>query len=133
VAHRRQVPAAPSRLTHLTIALPPDAPIDVRNNTPSLAISPDGSRLVYVAERGNDTQLYVRAMDQSEARVVPGTEGAYGPFFSPDGQWVGFGAGSKFKKVSLTGGTPINICDGNGDGGPSWGQDDTIIFSRLPV
>src|SRR5260370_485414 len=74
-----------------------------------IAISPDGTRLVYSAGSSNiTTQLYIRAMDGLQTAPVPGTEGAHNPFFSPDGQWIGFnGADGKLKKVSLSGGASV--------------------------
>ncbi len=95
-----------------------------------LAVSPDGQKLVYVARRSGTSQLYVRPIDEFEATPLPGTEGALGPFFSPDGQWVGFSAGGKLKKVSLTGGPPFTLCDVGVFFGASWGPDDTIFFSQ---
>ncbi len=53
---------------------------------PAVALSPDGTRLAYVARQGSTQQLYVRAMDSLEARPIPGTEGAVNPLFSPDGK-----------------------------------------------
>ena len=70
----------------------------------------------------------MRPLDQREATPIPGTEGAFSPFFSPDGQWVGFSADGKLKKVPLAGGAPLTICDCDTAYG-SWGPDDTIIFS----
>ena len=57
----------------------------------AMAFSPDGSELVFVGWRDGVQQLYVRSLDQYEARPLSGTEGAVNPFFSPDGEWVGFG------------------------------------------
>jgi hypothetical protein len=83
-----------------------------------VASSPDGTHLVYSAEN----QLYLRAMDQLAAVPIPGTEGGQSPFFSPDGQWVGFWAG-ELKKVSITGGAPMTLCDAASPWGASWGAD----------
>jgi serine/threonine-protein kinase len=90
-------------------------------------ISPDGTRLVYVSQN----RLFTRQLDQDQATELPGTEGAYAPFFSPDGQWVAFFDGGKLKKVSVAGGAVIVLCNAlNGMGG-SWGEDGTII-AALP-
>ena len=97
--------------------------------TQRLALAPDGSRLVYVANHGGGTQLFVRAIDRFEATPIPGTEGAVSPFFSPDGQWVGFFADGKLKKVSLSGGVPLSLCSAAAARGGSWAPDDTIIFA----
>jgi serine/threonine-protein kinase len=100
-----------------------------------IAISPDGKLLVYGAgESIATTQLYVRAMDGLESRPISGTEGAQSPWFSPDGQWVGFTAGGKLKKVSLSGGSPVSLTDFLPIGGgynASWSSQGTIAFARL--
>ena len=74
-----------------------------------------------LAVQGEKKQLYLRSMDRLEATPIPGTEGAVTPFFSPDGEWLGFHANGKLKKVSLQGGQPITIGDGN-HRGASWGE-----------
>jgi len=94
----------------------------------SLAISPDGSNLVYVANRSGHAQLVLRPLDQFEARPISGTEGAYNPFFSPDGKWVGFFADNQLKKVSLTGGEPVTLCEARNPVGATWQKDDEIFF-----
>ena len=73
-------------------------------------------------------QLYLRAMDTLEARPVPGTEGAVGPFFSPDGQWLGFFGGGKLKKVSVSGGAAVPLGDASFALGASWGDEGKIAF-----
>ena len=98
-----------------------------------MALSPDGTRLVYVANRGGKSQLYLRQIDRLEATPIPGTEGGFSPFFSPNGETVGFFVGYKLKKVSVSGGVsqtlafvpPVTR-------GASWGPDDTIIFAGEP-
>lgn len=108
---------------------PADALVDME--CPVVALSPDGSRVVYVASQGNTRQLYLRAMDNKEAKPIPGTEGAYcTPFFSPDSQWLGFFSTGSLKKVSLNGGSPINIVSGLGGVlGANWGDDGNIVFA----
>jgi Tol biopolymer transport system component len=94
----------------------------------SVIISPDGSRLVYVASvSGGAFKLFTRRLDQSNAVELPGTESAGLAFFSPDGQWVGFVADRKLNKISVEGGAVVPL----GDVGPyaegSWGEDGSII------
>ncbi|MCI0554592.1 MAG: protein kinase, partial [Anaerolineae bacterium] len=119
-----------------SINLPESAPIAPVGSAPlgvghpALALSPDGANLVYVADLAGKTQLYWRHMDQFEAVPIPGTEGAYNPFFSPDGQWIGFFAGNEMKKVSILGGEPVLLCEVINSFGASWGTDDRIIFSH---
>ena len=98
----------------------------------ALAISPDGKRLAYV-EEGSDKKrrICLQELDEFKARPLPGTEGAISPFFSPDGQWVGYvdHFQRKLKKVSVKGGEPMILGDGMFFKGGSWGDDDTIIFA----
>jgi len=92
-------------------------------------ISPDGTRLVFPAKVADGReQLAMRRLDQSTVTILAGTEGAADPFFSPDGQWIGFFAGRKLKKIPLQGGGVVSLCDTTGLGrGASWGEDGTII------
>src|SRR5262249_61326981 len=75
---------------------------------PSVALSPDGTQLVYIVSDSAGTQrLYLRSLDALEGKPIAGTEGASGPFFSPDGQWIGFFAEGALKKVAVSGGAPL--------------------------
>ena len=95
-----------------------------------MALSPDGTHLAYVASQGGTQQLYLRAMDSLEAKPIPGTEGAVNPFFSPDGQWLGFFAGGKLKKVSVSGGAALTLGDAASfPRGASWGSQGMIAFA----
>ena len=91
-----------------------------------LALSPDGTRMAY---RSGD-RLWIRELNGSEAKPIRGTEGGVRPFFSADGQWIGYfmGANGSLRKVPVTAGAPITLCDGWYFGG-SWGDDDRIVFS----
>ena len=91
-----------------------------------IALSPDGTRIVYTG-RGTDGTLYTRTLDQQDATPVAGTEGGYGPFFSPDGHSIGFFAGGKLKTISVEGGVAVSLCDAPFGFGGSWGEDDNII------
>jgi len=132
-------PADPSPATvpnHRTvIKLAEDQVLGVFHSTvfgvrqPAFALSPDGSRLVYVAHTDTGTQLFLRLMNQFEVTPIPGTDGASSPFFSPDGQWVGFFAKDKLKTVSLLGGDPMTICDTSFPQTGSWGDGGMIYFT----
>src|SRR5437870_1448174 len=115
-------------IARVVVPLPPADRLAL-GATPALALSPDGSRLAYVANRAGTNQLYVRPIDRLEATAIPGTEGAETPFFSPDGQWVGFFAEGRLKKVSLSGGATLTLCSAAVNRGASWGPDDTILFT----
>ena len=95
----------------------------------SLAISPDGTNVAYVVRHGGTPQLCLRRMDQSEATLLKGTEDGDEPFFSPDGQWVGFFAEGKLKKISVLGGSPVTLCDAPTARGGTWTQDNAIILA----
>jgi serine/threonine-protein kinase len=99
----------------------------VVGGSPSLAISPEGTRLVYVG----DQRLFVRALDQLQPTALQGLGNPNTPFFSPDGQWIGFfDFNNALMKVATTGGPPVTITPFSANAaGASWGADDTIIFA----
>ena len=130
---------APSRVTPMTsrftVSLPSDAPLAVGRGVPLgfdlplVDVSADGTRLVYVGDRGATTQLYVVSIGEFGATPLAGTEGAYFPFFSPDSSWVGFFIGNELRKISIAGGRPETITDVPGGAwGAAWGPD-TIYFT----
>ena len=129
----RPTPPALPTVSRLSISIPPDKPLYLLS-TPHrfLALSPDGTRLVYVGEPDyRTTQLYTRSMDDLEVKPIPGTWGAHNPFFSPNGQWIGFFTQEQLKKVSLAGGEPLTLlkdvpwsmCTFG-----SWADDGIIVF-----
>jgi serine/threonine-protein kinase len=97
-------------------------------SSPVLALSPDGRMFVYVARAGR-TQLFLRRLDQFDAIPLAGSEGASAPFFSPDGNWIGFFDGDALQKLAIDGGAPLKICDVPSVHSASWSQDGTIIFA----
>jgi eukaryotic-like serine/threonine-protein kinase len=122
---------APAPVIRTVITLPAGQQLDPSVQS-SLAISPDGSRLVYVAAQGGKTQLYIRSMDSLEVRALADTDGAISPFFSPDGQWIGFNADGKLKKIPVNGGAAITLVDAAISGGASWSTQGSIVFSVGP-
>ena len=133
ISNKLRTPRPTTRpIARLVVTLPPSDRLAL-GNTPVLSLSPDGSRLVYVANHSGSTQLHVRAIGRFEATPIPGTEGAESPFFSPDGQSGGFFAEGKLKRVSLSGGAPFTVCSAASNRGGSWGPDDIIIFTPSPV
>jgi serine/threonine-protein kinase len=93
------------------------------------AVSPDGAQIVYTVKRGAKDLLAVRSLSESKAVVLPGTEGANLPFFSPDGRWIGFFAEDKLKKISARGGPAVLLCNAPTGRGASWGEDGAIVAS----
>ena len=115
---------------HLTVALPAGSVL-LNNSTHPLVVSPDGSTIVYSAySEDRKLQLYLRKLDSFESTPIAGTEDGSAPFFSPDGEWLGFATGDdKLKKVSLRGGSSL-VSDAANRIGGSWGEDDTIYFVK---
>ena len=102
--------------------------------TPSFAVSPDGRRLTFVVEQNSKLMLAIRDLDAFESAILPGTEGALGPFWSPDSRYVGFFAGRWLKKVPAAGGPPEVICDlpvavSSNEPGGTWSVENVILFA----
>jgi eukaryotic-like serine/threonine-protein kinase len=136
---RRHAPrpaAASAPVVRFTITLPPDQQIEAWGR--AIAVSPDGRELVYgvVEDRGQPgpvgdvMTLHRRRLDDLEARPIPGTEFAYLPFFSPDGEWVGFQNARDWRlmKVSLRGGAPQAVSSVPGEGAV-WTESGTIVYA----
>jgi predicted Ser/Thr protein kinase len=116
-------------LMRFSVDLGPDA---VEGPFITAAISPDGTRLAFLARGpGGKQQLATRLLDQAQATQLAGTENAADPFFSPDGQWIGFFADGKMKKISVQGGAAVTLCDAPFARGASWGEDGSIIVSLI--
>jgi serine/threonine-protein kinase len=114
-------------LMRLSVDLGPDAMAGIST---TVAISPDGQRLVFPARSPDGRQhLATRTLDNAVLTLLPGSAGGQDPFFSPDGQWIGFFADSKMKKVSVYGGAPVTLCDAPLPRGASWGDDGNIAAS----
>jgi len=96
----------------------------------SLAMSRDGRMLAWVGGSGSARRLWIRAIDQLEGRPLDGTEGASTPFFSPDGEWLGFFMMTELKKIKISGGAPVTIAAVSDRGrGGTWGDDGSIVFA----
>ena len=139
-------PAPLRPLLHVNVEVPPATPlargpIAGVSGGNLLALSPDGARLV-VSLRGADgkTRLHTRLLHQSQLTPLAGTENAHGPFFSPAGDWIGFFADGKLKKIAVGGGAAVTLCDAPRGCGGSWGDDGNIVaalggttvLSRVP-
>ena len=111
-------------------------PRQARPTRTAFALSPDGQSLIFVGQQDQRPQLYIRRLDCLEAMPIPGTDGADSPFFSPDGQWIGFwrgelsaGAG-EIRKVPIAGGPAVTLCRAPLLGGVSWGSHGRIVFGH---
>ena len=96
---------------------------------PSMALSPDGTQIAFVANRDGAPVLWVRSLDAIENRVLSGTEGASFPFWSPDGRTIGFFADDKLKRIDVAGGVPLVITDAPNARGGAWNADGVILFT----
>jgi len=128
----------PARVERFVITTPADAsPAIATGLNGVIAMSRDGSRLVYQSTRGERSAslasgvLYLRDRGQLEPTLIRGTEGGAGPSFSPDGEWIVYGSGDgTLRRVSALGGAAQIICKYNGQfRGASWGPDNTIVFA----
>ena len=133
--HNATRPAPPRPLIRLDLDIPPGTHLARGDVGPGiggnmLALSPDGTRLA-ITLRGADgkVRLYTRLLQHSQIVPLAGTENAHGPFFSPAGDWIGFFADGKLKKIAVAGGAAVTLCDATYGVGGSWGDDDNIIVA----
>jgi Tol biopolymer transport system component len=139
VALRPSVPVADRGLMRLDVDLGTPR---VSSAFSAVAISPRGTHIAFPT-RGQDGRSIValRSLDGGPVTPLAGTDGGDMPVFSPDGQWLGFFAAGKLKKVSIHGGMPVDLCDAAIARGASWGDDGTIVaalsnntgLSRIPA
>ena len=123
----RPAPHSPQLTARLELVPSSAQPVSVLPPDRNIAISPDGRRIVY--RSGPLGELVVRDIDRLDAHRLEGIVSARYPFFSPDGQWVGFFDGVTLKKVSISGGPVITICESQIPRGASWGEDGHIVFA----
>jgi len=123
VIHFRETPTAPRVLR--AVIIPPEKSV-----VQSFALSPDGSSLAAAIAIGGKQQLWLRALDASQFRPLPGTEDAQYPFWSPDSRYIGFFAQRKLKKIPAGGGPPQTLCDVGYARGGTWNRDGVILFGQ---
>ena len=100
--------------------------------TAPVIISPDGQQVAFVAVSAEGkTLLWVRSLDTLTAQALAGTEGASAPFWSPDSRSLAFFAGGKLKKIDVSGGPPITLCDAPDNRGGTWNRDGVIVFAPI--
>ena len=121
----------PRPTMRFTIALPEDSAIDPLRG--SIAVSTDGTRLIYAAQHAGRPRLFLRTVDRDTPQLIDGSDGATDPFFSPDGEWIGFFAHGSLKKLRVTGGTPVALCAARAGAGATWLADGTIVFGGGPA
>ncbi len=124
--------AAIGGATHLSVMLPEGVELGATSLRP-LALSRDGTLVAFVGLRDGKTQVYVRTLGESAPRALDGTEGGDGPFFSPDGQWIAFFAGSKLRKIAVGGAALQTLADAPFHRGGDWGGDGYIYFAPTNI
>jgi serine/threonine protein kinase/WD40 repeat protein len=125
IAYRATRPAELKPLVRLEVDLGRDVYLNALGGS-DIILSSDGTRVAYLS--GN--HLFTRKLDQPRATEMAITAGATSPFFSPDGQWIGFFAGGKLRKISVEGGAEVSLCDTAASyTGADWGEDGNIIAS----
>jgi serine/threonine-protein kinase len=125
---------APPRTVRSSLALLEGKTLHQGYGSP-LVLSPNGERIAFIYQDGPAHEIFLRALDQWEGTALTegrGPERPYHPFFSPDGQWLGFASPDALKKVPVSGGTPIKLCDVSLSRGASWGPDGTIVLAPNP-
>jgi len=119
----------PSPVVRFTLEFPAaEEPLAISSST--IALSPDGSELVYLGRGPDGMQLLRRPLDQVQAVAIPHARGGYAPMFSPDGKWIAFVVGNTIRKVSLAGDLSVPVCQvASNVFGASWGPNNAIVFA----
>src|SRR5262245_3922146 len=124
VRHLRETPA-PVDPVQFTIGPPEKTTFFGRQ----LALSPDARQLAFVVTSQGVRQIFVRPLGGLVGRLLPGTEEALYPFWSADSRWLGFFAGGKLKKIQVSGGPAIVLCDAPSGRGGTWNEQNAIVFT----
>jgi len=130
ISHFRGSPAE-DRSFRFQINPPEDGRFIVAAGSGGIALSPDSKMAAYVASTNGRSGLWLRPLDSTAARLLPGTEGAYSPFWSPDGQSIAFFAEGTLRRLDLSGGAPSTICEVVAGRGGAWSSDGRIVFATL--
>jgi hypothetical protein len=129
---RFRQPPVDQRVMRFQIEPPEGGEFSYGTISAGIALSPDGRTAAYVASSNGKNRLWVRPLDETAARVIPGTDDAGFPFWSPDSKSIAFGAGDKLQRVELAGGAPLTICDAHTlPRGGSWNSEGQIIFGTI--
>ena len=130
----RLAPDRPPQTSRFAIVPPPSELLNLQGGDRVVAISPDGSRIVYRGGSQSQPQLFVRTVDQLDAKPLAGAGDPRYPFISPDNKWIGFFSTGDLKKISMSGGPALTLCQINGaPRGATWAPDDTVIFATSNV
>ena len=130
LATRGTPPRAPSPIVRSSLFLPEGVRLSRASVLP-VRMANDGSAIAYIGEREGANRLYVQRLDQAEPTLMPGTEGATQPFFSPDARWIGYFADDALQKIAADGqSAPLRLAQVDGRTmGATWGPGDTIVWA----
>jgi eukaryotic-like serine/threonine-protein kinase len=113
--------------------VPPETRLDIASaatgDPGSFALSPDGRQIVFVAFDNGSPRLLLRPLDRTTSVVLPGTDGAAYPFWSPDSRSIAFFADNKLKRIDIGGGSPVTLTNVAAGRGGTWSKDDVILFA----
>ena len=130
VSSRRDTAPVAARTIRATLLPPAQTTLNLSDSLSIPTLSPDGRRVTFAARSSDGRDhLWVRALEGSESRMLPGTEAAIYPFWSPDSRSIGFFAEGKLKKIDASGGPPEVLCDATSGRGGTWNRDGVIVFS----
>lgn len=121
--------SAPKPVIRSAILLPEKSNFTMMGRNGAPAISPDGTKIAFVAMRDGQKAIWLRTLSASEARPLAGTEDGYAPFWSPDGRYLAYFGQQKLKKIAINGGAPELLCDAEDARGGTWGSKDAILFA----
>ncbi len=113
----------------LALTAPDGAEFQIGANSGNVILSPDGSKIAFLATTPKATTLWVRSLAKDDARALSGTDGASNPFWSPDGRRIAFFALGKLRTIEIAGGLPEDIAEAPAGRGGSWSEDGVIIFT----
>lgn len=128
---RTEGAANSSRAVNLQFGPEPAEQIQLLSRRTPVAISPDGSQIAFIGQEDGVSRIYTRPLEQLLAKVLPGTEGGWSPFFSPDGRWIAYfnQPTQTLNKVSVAGGAPVVLTDVRHYMGGTWGPNGTLVFA----
>ena len=126
LVRRAEVVASP--VLRFTVDIPTSYSLSTEEDGRALSLNSAGTMIAFTAEAQGKRQIFIHELSVGEPRLVPGGEGGAAPFFSPDGRWLGFFAGSKLMKAPVSGGPALVVCGAAGNKG-AWLDDGTIVFS----
>jgi serine/threonine protein kinase len=129
INNAREKTPAPQPLFRFTMNPPAEAQFTSSFSGPPFAVSPDGKHLAFLAVSAGRRSLWVQSFDSLQARPLPDTDQATGPFWSPDGKQIGFFTPRSLRRIAIDGVESRLIADAEGGGGASWNADGVIVFA----